>query len=270
MGSNGPDVWAADGEGPEREVRLDPFSIDVHSVTNRQFQEFVEDTGYKTDAEEFGWSYVFSGLLKQQRLRHRPHPMHPWWLGVPEAYWEQPTGPRSNIKNILDHPVIHVSWNDASAFAEWAGKELPTEAQWEYAARGGLKGRLYPWGDELLPHGEHRCNIWQGTFPSNNTSADGYFSTAPATAFPPNGFGLYNMIGNVWEWCTDWWSTNFGKDGQPFNPSGPPQGKEKIIRGGSYLCHHSYCNRYRNSARTKNTPDTSTGNIGFRCVLNIS
>ena len=268
MGSSGPETWEADGEGPVREVRLDPFQMDVYAVTNEQFLEFTEDTGYKTEAEEFGWSYVFSGLLKQQRLRHRPHPMQPWWLGVPEANWQQPTGPRSHIKKLMDHPVTHISWSDARAFADWAGKELPTEAQWEYAARGGLQGRLYPWGDELLPQGEHRCNIWQGTFPSENTSEDGYFSTAPVTAFPPNGFGLYNMTGNVWEWCTDWWSTHFNTQPVPTNPSGPPQGKEKVIRGGSYLCHHSYCNRYRNSARTKNTLDTSTGNIGFRCVIN--
>lgn len=269
MGSDGPEVGKADGESPAREVNLDPFEIDEHAVTNRQFLEFVEDTGYETDAEHYGWSYVFAGLIRQQRLRHRPHPQHPWWLGVPGASWRQPRGPRSDIRDIMDHPVTHISWNDATEYAEWAGKQLPTEAQWEYAARGGLEGRLYPWGDELLPHGEHRCNIWQGRFPANNVGADGYIATAPAKSFPPNGYGLYNMTGNVWEWCTDWWSTDFTAQPMPANPHGPNTGKEKVIRGGSYLCHHSYCNRYRNSARTKNTPDTSTGNIGFRCARHL-
>ena len=268
MGSNGPETWKADAEGPVREVHLKPFQIDAHTVTNEQFQEFIKATKYTTDAEKYGWSFVFAGLLKQKKTRHRPHPKHPWWLGVKNATWQHPKGPGSDIKKILHHPVTHVSWNDAQAYATWAGKQLPTEAQWEYAARGGLPSRLYPWGDELNPHGQHRCNIWQGHFPNNNTRQDGYFATAPATAFPPNPFGLYNMIGNVWEWCTDWWSTNFKTSPTPQNPSGPPTGKEKVMRGGSYLCHHSYCNRYRNSARTKNTPDTSTGNIGFRCVLN--
>ena len=268
MGSNGPETWKADAEGPVRKVTLKPFLIDAHTVTNEQFQEFVNATNYKTDAENFDWSFVFSGLLTQRKIRHRPHPQNPWWLGVPGASWKNPTGPGSHIKKILDHPVTHVSWNDAQAYASWAGKELPTEAQWEYAARGGLQARLYPWGDELHPHGEYRCNIWQGHFPNNNTCKDGYFGTAPAISFPPNQFGLYNMIGNVWEWCSDWWSTRFDSSTIANNPSGPPTGSEKVIRGGSYLCHHSYCNRYRNSARTKNTPDTSIGNIGFRCVRN--
>ena len=267
MGSNGPETWEADAEGPVREVSLKPFAIDAHTVTTDQFKEFVEATGYLTDAEKFGWSFVFAGLLRKKN-RHRPHPRHPWWLGVPKASWMNPAGPGSNIQSILDHPVTHVSWNDAQAFATWAGKELPSEAQWEYAARGGLQSRLYPWGDELNPHGEHRCNIWQGHFPRKNTCQDGYFATAPAVSFSPNSYGLYNMIGNVWEWCHDWWSANFKTSPVLQNPSGPPTGKEKVMRGGSYLCHHSYCNRYRNSARTRNTPDTSTGNIGFRCIRN--
>ena len=268
MGSNGPETWKADSEGPVRKVALKPFAIDAHTVTNEQFQEFVNETGYETDAEKFDWSFVFAGLLKKKKTRHRPHPKNPWWLGVKGASWKHPCGSGSDIKKIMDHPVTHVSWNDAHAFAKWAEKELPTEAQWEYAARGGLQSRLYPWGDELNPNGEHRCNIWQGHFPNNNTCMDGHFATAPAKSFPPNDFGIYNMIGNVWEWCSDWWSTNFKASPISQNPSGPPVGKEKVIKGGSYLCHHSYCNRYRNSARTKNTPDTSIGNIGFRCVRN--
>jgi formylglycine-generating enzyme required for sulfatase activity len=166
----------------------------------------------------------------------------------------------------MDHPVIHVTWNDAAAFATWAGKRLPTEAEWEYAARGGLVGKRYVWGDELTPDGEHRCNIWQGTFPTVNSRDDGYAGTCPVTTYEPNGYGLYNMAGNVWEWCSDWFSASYHRTAETTNPSGPPSGSARVMRGGSYLCHESYCNRYRVAARTSNTPDSSTGNLGFRCA----
>jgi formylglycine-generating enzyme required for sulfatase activity len=160
----------------------------------------------------------------------------------------------------LDHPVVHVSWDDATAFAAWEGKRLPTEAEWEHAARGGLVQQRYPWGDEREPDGEHRMNVWQGSFPVDNTAADGWVGTAPVDAYPPNGYGLHNMTGNVWEWCADWFAH------RPV-PGGPATGTSRVMRGGSYLCHDSYCRRYRVAARSANAPDSSTGNIGLRCVL---
>jgi formylglycine-generating enzyme required for sulfatase activity len=165
----------------------------------------------------------------------------------------------------MDHPVVHVSWNDAVAYCQWAGRRLPTEAEWEYAARGGLEYARFAWGDELAPEGRWMCNIWQGTFPTENTLADGYLGTAPVDAFDPNGFGLHNVAGNVWEWCADWFSATHPHT-STVDPKGPPGGESRVIRGGSYLCHHSYCNRYRVAARTGNTPDSSTGNMGFRCA----
>jgi formylglycine-generating enzyme required for sulfatase activity len=157
----------------------------------------------------------------------------------------------------MEHPVVHISWNDALAYCHWAGKRLPSEAEWEFAARGGLRQKIYPWGDELTPNGKHQCNIWQGKFPTFNSGADGHTGTAPVKSFLPNGFGLYNCAGNVWEWCSDWFS--------PFKRN-PESGESKIIKGGSYLCHASYCNRYRVAARTANTPDSSSGHTGFRCA----
>jgi formylglycine-generating enzyme required for sulfatase activity len=162
--------------------------------------------------------------------------------------------------------VVHVSWNDAQAFCAWAGLCLPTEAQWEYAARGGLEQKIYPWGDKLRPNGEHRCNIWQGEFPNHDTADDGYAGTCPAKAFPPNGFGLYSVTGNAWEWCADWFDTTFHCDASKLNPQGPPEGATRVMKGGSFLCHKSYCNRYRVGARSSNTPDSSSSNTGFRCV----
>ncbi|MBT4223345.1 MAG: formylglycine-generating enzyme family protein [Opitutae bacterium] len=270
MGANGPEVWDSDGERPVRPVKLRPFYIDMFAVSNCQFEKFIASTSHVTDAERFDWSYVFTGLAngKHKSKKSLSHVQTPWWLGVKGAYWKNPEGPGSSISKRMNHPVVHISWNDALAYAKWADKRLPTESEWEYAARGGLEGRLYPWGDNLLKDGVHHCNIWQGQFPHNNTLKDGFRGTAPVDTFPSNGFGLYNMIGNVWEWCYDWWSVYFRGGRTAVNPDGPPSGAHKVMRGGSYLCHDSYCNRYRNSARTYNTPDTSTGNIGFRCASN--
>ncbi len=272
MGTDDTEGFPADGEGPVREVTISPFAIDRCSVTNAEYAEFVEETGYVTEAERFGWSFVFT-LFVPRRLLHRGVarrvPGLDWWYAVHNASWYRPEGPGSGIDDRLDHPVVHVSWSDAQAYCAWTGKRLPTESEWEYAARGGLVQKRYVWGDDLTPDGVHRCNIWQGDFPRVNTRADGYAGTAPVDSYEPNGYGLYNMAGNVWEWCADWWSPDFHVHGPRTNPAGPPDGLARVMRGGSYLCHHSYCNRYRVAARTSNTPDSSTGNLGFRTALSL-
>jgi len=271
MGTNSNEGFPDDGEGPVREVKVEPFWIDETTVTNRDFAEFIRATGYKTEAEQFGWSFVFYLFLPEEILtKNPPSPDEtPWWKGIEGATWNHPEGPQSDISNRMDHPVVHVSWNDAVAYCKWAGKRLPTEAEWEYAARGGLEQKKFPWGNELTPEGEHRCNIWQGTFPETNTKGDGFAGTAPVKTFPPNNFDLYEVSGNVWEWCQDWFSSNYPLIRISDNPKGPARGNAKVIRGGSYLCHKSYCNRYRVAARTANTPDSSTGNMGFRCVKDV-
>jgi formylglycine-generating enzyme len=269
MGTNDPIGFTADGEGPVRAVTLKPFWIDDYAVANARFAAFVEATGYITDAERYGWSFVFGGLLPDDFEPTRGAAQAPWWRQVFGANWRQPEGPHSSIVGRMNHPVVHVSWSDAASYCAWLGTRLPTEAEWEYAARGGLEQKRYAWGDELTPDGEWRCNIWQGTFPSHNTLEDGYLGTAPVASFPPNGFGLYNVSGNVWEWCSDWFNTTFHLHGLREDPTGPPSGQAKGIRGGSYLCHDSYCNRYRVAARSSNTPDSSTGNMGFRCVKEV-
>ena len=268
MGSDHPRGFPADGEGPVRKVVVDPFYIDASTVTNAQFAEFVEETGYKTEAERFGWSFVYSGLVPPAVAEKVTQAVAavPWWWPVQGAFWCQPEGPGSSIDDRMDHPAVHVSWDDAVSYCRWAGKRLPTEAEWEMAARGGPEQKAYPWGDELTPHGEHMCNIWQGQFPSRNSAEDGYVSTAPATSFPPNGYGLFNVSGNVWEWCSDWFSPSHHVRGPRKNPMGPPHGEGRVIKGGSYICHESYCNRYRMGARTFATPDTSAAHQGFRCV----
>lgn len=266
MGADDP-TFPADGEGPVREIELSPFWIDPCAVTNKRFAVFADATGYITEAEGFGWSFVFHAFLPDDHPPTRGVAGAPWWRAVHGADWRHPDGPCSSWRDRPDHPVVHVSWNDAAAFAAWEGKRLPTEAEWEYAARGGLEGKRYPWGDRLVPGGRWRCNTWQGTFPTNNTAKDGYLGTAPVDAFEPNGYGLFNMTGNVWEWCADWWGTEhvLTAEGRR-DPRGPEVGTGRVIKGGSYLCHESYCNRYRVAARTFNTPDSATGHMGFRLV----
>lgn len=266
MGSDDPLSYPEDGEGPVRRVRVAAFAIDAHCVTNARFAAFVAATGHVTDAERFGVSFVFGGLLPDDFPPTRGVAAAPWWREVPGADWRHPEGPGSDIAERADHPVVHVSWNDASAYCMWADTRLPTEAEWEYAARGGLEGRPYPWGRELRPDGRHRMNVWNGTFPSHNTLEDGYPGTCPVDAFEPNAYGLHNMTGNVWEWTADWFHPTWHATGPREQPAGPPTGTARALRGGSYLCHDSYCRRYRVSARMGNTPDTSTGNIGFRCA----
>ncbi len=263
MGSQDAAAYPADGEGPVREITLSPFWIDPLTVSNASFEEFILAAGHQTEAERYGWSFVFAGVLPHDFPDTRGVAAAPWWRQVPGADWRHPEGPDSSLNGRSDHPVVHVSWRDAAAYCAWAGLRLPTEPEWEYAARGGLVQKRYPWGDELTPAGEHRCNVWQGEFPRRNTCDDGFYGTAPADSFQPNGFGLYNMSGNVWEWCADWFSQT-SRYGSRKDPQGPPHGTHRVIRGGSYLCHESYCFRYRVSARSASTPESSTGNTGFR------
>ncbi len=263
MGTDGSYGYAQDGEGPAHEVELAPFSISRCAVTNAEFQAFVDATGHRTEAEVFGWSFVFAGFLPGE-LETRAVVGAPWWRQIEGADWAHPEGAESGVGDRADHPVVHVSWNDAFAFCHWAGTRLPTEAEWEYAARGGLVQARFPWGDELEPGGLHRMNVFQGEFPAVNTEADGFAGTAPATTFEPNGYALHQMTGNVWEWTADWFDPGYYARSPRADPPGPQTGAAKVMRGGSYLCHASYCNRYRVDARSSNTPDSSTGNLGFR------
>jgi formylglycine-generating enzyme required for sulfatase activity len=269
MGTDYAHGFPSDGEGPVRPVSLSPFDIDIYPVTNEDFAAFVSATNYRTEAEVFGWSFVFWSHIPQERFEDLVEDTvahTPWWCKVPGASWKHPEGPHSCVQHSKKHPVVHVSWNDASAYAAWAAKSLPTEAQWEYAARGGLVQKLYPWGDELTPEGKHLCNIWQGQFPLEDTAEDGHAGTCPVDSFPPNDYGIYSATGNVWEWCSDWFHTAFTSGPALQDPSGPITGEAKVMKGGSFLCHASYCNRYRVAARTSNTPDSSASNIGFRCT----
>jgi len=278
MGSDYEKGFAEDGEGPVRKVELSPYKISRFATTNAQFAQFVSETGYETDAERYGWSFVFHLFVGGEARRHVRGAAAgaPWWRAVGGACWRSPEGPGSSWEDRPGHPVVHVSWNDAMAYCGWAGLRLPTEAEWEHAARGGLKRRRFPWGNVLVPDGEHRCNVWQGEFPTRNAAEDGWAGTCPADEYEPNGFGLHNVSGNVWEWCQDRFSATFhaeeSKGGRKTlaDPKGPPWGTARVIKGGSYLCHKSYCDRYRVGARSKNTPDSSTGNTGFRCAADAT
>ncbi|MCW4465954.1 formylglycine-generating enzyme family protein [Glutamicibacter sp. MNS18] len=267
MGDAFGEGYLADGEIPVHEVHLESFRIDATTVTNEMYAAFVHSTGYRTEAEKYGSSAVFHLLSTASGSDVIGVAAGaPWWLNVRGASWKRPTGPNSNWKDIPNHPVVHVSHRDALEYCTWAGRRLPTEAEWEYAARGGLEGMRYAWGNELTPNGEHRCNIWQGVFPASNSSDDGHIGTAPVASFQSNGYGLYEMAGNVWEWCADWFLPKYYRNSPKENPQGPTIGSGRVMRGGSYLCHDSYCNRYRVAARTFNTPESSSGNVGFRTV----
>lgn len=258
-----------DGESPFRSGKLRSFQIDRAAVTNARFEAFIKDTGYQTEAERFGWSFVFHTQVPQGADSGQGSAQAMWWRRVDGADWRHINGPGTEDVYFQDHPVVHVSWHDAKAFAQWAGGRLPTEAEWEHAARGGLGDAMFPWGDDkpnddsFLP-----CNIWQGKFPDVNTGADGYQTTAPATSFEPNGYGLYNMVGNAWEWTAEPFKIRSLKKTARTRQAG--MAGYKLLKGGSHLCHESYCFRYRIAARTGNSPDSSTSHQGLRLVYDVA
>ena len=273
-------------EGPPHEVTVDGFWMDIHEVTNAQFARFIEDTDYVTTAERPPDPKDFPGVPLEnlrvgsscfrepdQEVTSKANFLQ-WWEYKDYANWKQPAGPGSNVKGKDDFPVLHVSWFDAVEYARWSGRRLPTEAEWEYAARGKLKSKRYVWGDHKLINDKWPANIWQGDFPNLNTVDDGFPGLAPVKSFKPNPFGLYDMSGNVWEWCSDWYRPDYYLKSPMKNPKGPkdsfdpqePNIAKRVMKGGSYLCCDSYCTRYRPSARDKNSPDTSTNHVGFRCV----
>jgi formylglycine-generating enzyme required for sulfatase activity len=255
MGEDSHWSYPEDGEGPVREVSVAGFAIDPLAVTTAEFADFVAATGHVTDAERKGVSFVFAGLLPDDFPPTRGVAAAPWWREVAGATWSAPEGPGSSVADRGDHPVVHVSWNDATAYATWVGGRIPFEAEWEYAARAG-SSTTFPWGGELEPDGRHMANVWQGSFPDANTCDDGFYGTCPVNAFEPSAFGLSNMVGNVWEWTVD-----------AFDRTGSPAGDGTIaLKGGSFLCHVSYCHRYRPAARSGAAPDSSTSNVGFRCI----
>lgn len=267
MGDHFAEGYPGDGETPVHPVQLQGFRMDATVVTNAAFALFAAETGYVTEAEVLGSSAVFHLQLGEGAGRpagSRAVSAMPWWVDVPGASWREPLGPGSVAAD--GHPAVHVSWNDALAYCGWAGRALPSEAQWEYAARGGLEGARYPWGDSLTEGGAHRCNIFQGEFPSRNTGEDGYTGTAPVESFEPNGHGLWQMAGNTWEWCADWFLPRYYRRSPELDPQGPPFGEGRVMRGGSFLCHESYCNRYRVAARSRNSPDSTSSHCGFRTV----
>lgn len=269
MGSDAPGAFPSDGEGPVRRVTLDAFAISQYAVTNTEFEQFVASAGYTTDAERFGWSFVFKSDGACSATEEPAAEEAPWFRRVRKAWWREPEGPGTGRALVANNPVVHVSWNDATAYCQWAGYRLPTEAEWERGARGGLEQKEFPWGDELTPGGRHRSNVWQGRFPDLDEGEDGYRGLAPVDAYEPNGFGLFNMTGNCWEWCHDFFHSTYHVEGTRLNPVGPETGVNRVLKGGSYLCHESYCRRYRCSARTGNLPDTSSGHIGFRVARDV-
>ncbi len=258
-------VYPVDGEGPLKRTRVKPFRMDACTVTNARFQAFVEDTGHVTDAERLGTSFVFAGLLPPENRALPRVAEAPWWCETPGADWREPLGPGSSGKCDPDNPVVHISWHDARAFAAWAGGRLPGEAEWEHAARGGLGDARFPWGDAEPDDTTHfPCNIWQGTFPDTDLGRDGYAGLAPARSFAPNGYGLFNMVGNVWEWTAEPFKVRSLKKSVRA-VHGAKKGY-KLVKGGSFLCHLSYCYRYRIAARSGTSPDSSTSHTGIRLV----
>jgi len=276
LGTDKP-VIVADGEGPARKVILDSFFLGKYAVSNDEFKEFVEKTGYITESEKFGWSFVFESAIADSIKSKITQAVAgaQWWLPVNGSYWKEPEGPGSDVfvTDRGNYPVVQVSWNDAVQFCRWLGGRLPTEAEWEHAAKGP-KGHgknipaVFPWGNKLLVKGSHRANVFQGRFPGENTVEDGYEHLGPVDAFDPqNDYGFYNLIGNVWEWVEDWFTNRHAVPTEPLkNWKGPPKGVEKVKKGGSFLCHNSYCYRYRTVARFPSTPDSATLNLGFRCA----
>ncbi|WP_173643006.1 formylglycine-generating enzyme family protein [Bradyrhizobium sp. 41S5] len=282
-------------ERPAHRVSVDGFFIDETPVTNTQFAEFVAATGYRTVAESVPDPRDYPGILPEMLYagslafrgpagRVDLHDWSQWWSFIEGANWRHPYGPVSSIEGRDDHPVVHVTHHDALAYARWKGKDLPTEAEWEFAARGGLEQAEFAWGSELTPAGRHMANTWQGSFPMVNHNEDGYSRTSPVKAFPPNGYGLYDMIGNVWEWTSDWFSSQHGPEATkaccvPRNPRGGLESAScdpclpkiriprKVLKGGSHLCAPNYCRRYRPAARHPEAIDTSTSHVGFRCVV---
>ena len=282
-------------EAPAHCVAVAGFWMDRTPVTNRAFRRFVAATGHVTLAElppdPRDYPGALPGMLRPASLVFSP-PDRPtdlrdfanWWSLKPGANWRRPYGPRSSIKGLDDHPVVHVAYRDAEAYARWAGKDLPTEAEWEFAARGGIDGAEFAWGADFAPGGRHMANTWQGAFPHENLAQDGYRRTSPVRAFPCNGYGLFDMIGNVWEWTADWYSPRHTADAAkaccvPENPRGGHEGASydpclpdiriprKVLKGGSHLCAPNYCRRYRPAARHPQPVDTSTSHVGFRCVI---
>ncbi|XP_059614949.1 formylglycine-generating enzyme [Phlebotomus argentipes] len=254
-------IFEADKESPEKKVHVDSFYLDKFEVSNKDFGEFVDATGYKTEAEKFGDSFVFQGFLDDATKKENKDVRvvgAEWWYKIKGANWRHPEGQGSDLTGRANHPVIHVSWRDAVTYCEWRQKRLPTEAEWEVACRGGKKQRLFPWGDKLMPQDKHRMNIWQGEFPDDNTEKDGFFGTCPVDQFHQNSYDLFNIVGNVWEWTADLWTLHDAEK--------KPENRNRVKKGGSYLCHKSYCYRYRCAARSQNTEDSSAGNLGFRCA----
>jgi sulfatase modifying factor 1 len=271
MGDSFNEGYVLDGELPVHEVEVGPFQLATSPVTNAEFGRFIGATGYVTEAELYGSSAVFhlqrtappTDILGQV-------PSAPWWMEVQGANWRCPGGAGSSVDALGDHPVVHVSWNDANAYCRWSGQRLPTEAEWERAARGGLEGARFPWGNELQPLGIPECNVWTGQFPNENDMSDGYLATAPTRSFHPNEYGMYTMVGNVWEWCSDFYSAGYYDISPRANPRGPEHGEVRVMRGGSFLCHDSYCFRYRVAARSSNSAESSSSNLGFRCAAMAS
>jgi formylglycine-generating enzyme required for sulfatase activity len=259
-------ILAVDGERPLRRVQLKPFRAMPTSVTNAMFHDFVDATGYVTEAERFGWSFVFQAHIPAEVGDTQAVSSTPWWRKVEGASWRLLHGRGSEGAWNAEHPVVHISWNDARTFAAWAGGRLPTEAEWEHAARGGLGDVRFPWGNVEPDDASFQpCNIWQGKFPALNTGRDGYLATAPAMSFQPNGYGLYNMCGNVWEWTSEpFLIRSVGKSARERMKQ---MRGTKLLKGGSFLCHKSYCYRYRVAARTGNSPDSTASHMGFRLVF---